>query len=618
MAFDPSGNWIDAQGHNLGPARWSDNAGGFWYTLNAAQNGFERTPPPPTNVNTDPNGPGGSQTTADPLHPGYWYRSDPNVAAGVQRIDASGNVVGSYENTSPRTQGGSDFNFYATDPATGGPQIIQHPTEEGGLFGLGPVGGSLAAIGLLAAITASAGTLAPALAPAAGAGAAAGTGAAAAGTAAAAAAVPSTLATVGAGATLGSAGLSIASQAAQNADLLRAAQALGLVGAGTGLAAGLSSGLAEGGSLGLSDAARTAQFANRARGFESGFDNAGSAFSGGSGTGTLQGGSGTDTLQGGGGSGMAETTGGTGTLDWINALGPLLTSGIGLAGSGLTLAAMPEVLKRLETLYNQSQGNFQLQTQYAQMYQAMLQHYQQQQQQAFQEQTGQVATDRANTATANEGRAGIAGRLSDPAQVAAGAQAIYQPMSAGMTDNLLRGVQRDLAMRGQSDGGAASRATADAMAPYYNQLQQQAMQNFLASQGGALSAYNPLRGPYSPDPPRPPQPAQLPDPSKYVPGASGGPQADQSGAYKGLSNQVAQLGKLLFGSAATSPGAVGLLTKLFGGGQGSGQADAGTSTEFAGQEANTNLLNSYGASDAVGAGAGNFDYSTIDPAYYDF
>src|SRR5712691_8626360 len=170
---------------------------------------------------------------------------------------------------------------------------------------------------------------------------------------------------------------------------------------------------------------------------------------------------------------------------------------------------MPEILKRLETLYNQSQGNFQLQTQYAQMYQGLLNQYQQQQQQAYQAQTGERATDRGNIATANQGRAGIAGRLSDPAQVAAGAQQLYQPMSAGMTDNLLRGVQRDLAMRGQSDGGAASRATADAMAPYYNQLQQQAMQNFLSSQGQALGAYNPLTGPYTGDPPRPPQPAEL-------------------------------------------------------------------------------------------------------------
>jgi len=577
-----------------------------------------------------PFAPGGDYATPDPVHPGYWYVVDPNAIAGVQRLDSAGNVVGRYQNTSPRTQGGSDFDFSHVDPATGAPAIMQYPTEQGGLFGLGDVWGSVAAVAMLAAIGASAGTLTPAVAPAAGAAGAAGAG---------------TLATIGAGATLGSTALSVAAEASQNADVLRAAQALGLAGLGTSLGGNLASGLSEGGSLGLSDAAQTAQFANRASNFPASFEGASGAFGGGGGTGTLQGGSGTDTLRGGGGSSMADTSGGTGTFsgadplagidlsggsgssgggvtDWLQALAPLLTSGVGLAGSGLQLAAMPEVLKRLETLYNQSQGNFQLQTQYAQMYQAMLQHYQQQQQQAFQEQTGQTATDRANAAVANEGRAGIAGRLSDPAQVAAGAQQIYQPMSAGMTDNLLRVVQRDLAMRGQSDGGAASRATADAMAPYYNQLQQQAMQNFLASQQGALGAYNPLRGPYSPDPPRPPEPAQLPKPSQYVPGASGGPQANQAGAYQGLSNQVAQLGKALFGSAASSPGAVALLTKLFGGNKDNASALTPEQARLMGSDTEENqavtVADLQSQIDSLGGGGGGGGGAAAGAVNYDY
>lgn len=408
---------------------------------------------------------------------------------------------------------------------------------------------------------------------------------------------------------------------------------------------------------------------------------------------TLRGGSGDDLLQDSGGPRMAEDGSGTSGLDWVNALGPLLTSGIGLTGSALSLAALPQILGRLETLYNQNQGNYQQRQQIAQTYQQVLNFYQQQQQQAyaqttgetaadraarqqayqarvgetaqdrqarikafedqsaqrtqdratrdaaFQRQTGETAIDRANLTQANQGRAGVAGRLSDPAQVAAGAQQIYQPMSQGMTDNLLRGVQRDLAMRGQSDGGAASRATADAMAPYYNQLQQQAMQNFLASQGQALSAYNPLtgsyspsapqgpytpdapQGPYTPDapfglytgqPPQPPRPADIPDAPTFVPGSNAGPQANQAGAYQGLSNQVAQLGKLLFGNQANSPGAIALLTKLFGGGGGQNPA-LDSSTDQLGQQYNTDFMNSFGQQ----GGGSSFDPSSLDSSYFD-
>ena len=91
---------------------------------------------------------------------------------------------------------------------------------------------------------------------------------------------------------------------------------------------------------------------------------------------------------------------------WLQSLLPLLSVVPGLVGSGINLASMPEVLKRLETLYSQSQGNYQQQTQYAQVYQGLLNLYQQQQQQAYAAQVGETATDRANLAAANAGRAG--------------------------------------------------------------------------------------------------------------------------------------------------------------------------------------------------------------------
>ncbi len=217
MAYDPSGNWIDAQGHNLGPAQWSDNLGGFWFTLNAAQKGFERVPPPPTTVNTDPAGPGGAQTTADPLNPGFWYRDNAAVSGGLQRIDEAGNVVGTFA-PGPASDGGRGFNLYARDPATGGPQAVQYAQDAGGLFGLGDVWGSVVGVALVAALGLTAGLATPAVVGAEGAavgaeagaaGAAGVTGAEAAGVAgegALFASTPSTAAGVGAGLTAGEVG----------------------------------------------------------------------------------------------------------------------------------------------------------------------------------------------------------------------------------------------------------------------------------------------------------------------------------------------------------------------------------------------------------------------------
>src|SRR5712692_1300678 len=130
-----------------------------------------------------PFGPSGPYVTADPRNPGFFYRDDPSVSGGIQRINGQGQVVGSYQNTAAATQGGSSFDVTRIDPKTGGPAIVNYPTEKGGLFGLGDVGGSLAGAGLIATLGLTAGLAGPALAGAAAPAAEAGAAGAEAGTA---------------------------------------------------------------------------------------------------------------------------------------------------------------------------------------------------------------------------------------------------------------------------------------------------------------------------------------------------------------------------------------------------------------------------------------------------
>src|SRR5690349_470055 len=99
-----------------------------------------------------PFGPGGMYATADPLHPGMWYVDDPTAIGGVQRLDSQGHVVGQWALQGPPTQGGANFDFTHLDPATGGPQQVQYPTEAGGLFGLGDVWGSVVGAAMIAAL----------------------------------------------------------------------------------------------------------------------------------------------------------------------------------------------------------------------------------------------------------------------------------------------------------------------------------------------------------------------------------------------------------------------------------------------------------------------------------
>jgi hypothetical protein len=142
--YDPSGNWVTDDGRVL-PAQYTPNAGGFWYALDdKTKGGILRLPDQPPITNTDRSGPGGAQTTVDPLNPGvYWYRDDPNVSGGLQKIDAQGNVVGAYAHPGQPGEGGWGWNLNQVDPSTGGPQSQTYQQDPGGLFNLGPVWGGL-------------------------------------------------------------------------------------------------------------------------------------------------------------------------------------------------------------------------------------------------------------------------------------------------------------------------------------------------------------------------------------------------------------------------------------------------------------------------------------------
>lgn len=164
--YDPSGNWITDDGRTLYP-QYTENAGGFWFVNDDKAPGhLVRLPDRPAVTNTDPYyGPGGQYTTVDPLNPGvYWYRDAQNAYApgtdisqtqggggALEKIDAQGNVVGTYYHTdaSAAAEGGKGWNLNQVDPNTGGPTSEGYAQDEGGLFGLGPVWGSLLGVGLV-------------------------------------------------------------------------------------------------------------------------------------------------------------------------------------------------------------------------------------------------------------------------------------------------------------------------------------------------------------------------------------------------------------------------------------------------------------------------------------
>jgi hypothetical protein len=61
-------------------------------------------------------------------------------------------------------------------------------------------------------------------------------------------------------------------------------------------------------------------------------------------------------------------------------------------------------------------------------------------------------------------------------------QSFYQPMSDQMTKNVVQQAQQQAALQGRQVGGSDDSWVAQSLAPYYQQMQQQAMQNALNNQ----------------------------------------------------------------------------------------------------------------------------------------
>jgi len=176
--YDPSGWYHTDDGKKYWP-EYTDNAGIGWYIT--TDRGFQRVPAQPQNLNTDPRGPGGEWTTEDPNAPGQaWYRDasytpgqdisqTPGGGGALERIDAQGNVIGTYYHPTAAKEdvGGRGWDLTKIDPSTGGPTSVSYPVDQGGVFGLGPVWGSLAAVAMIAAMATGQEYLPGLLAPAA-------------------------------------------------------------------------------------------------------------------------------------------------------------------------------------------------------------------------------------------------------------------------------------------------------------------------------------------------------------------------------------------------------------------------------------------------------------------
>jgi hypothetical protein len=239
-----------------------------------------------------------------------------------------------------------------------------------------------------------------------------------------------------------------------------------------------------------------------------------------------------------------------GEVNWAQLLPALIalagTTGLGLYSGIQGQGSAEEIAGQQGQAYQQQQALYQQLLALAQLYNTQLQGYNER----------VVHTDvlqNQETDAARAARQAIGGRLADPAQVLAGANALYQPLTDATMADISRAVQHDLAMRGQSDGGAANRATAEAFARLIPQLRQQSIQNYVTSQQNALQGYT---GPYTANP-TPPSYAGGNFPS--APGVSAVPKYNPYG--EGLSgdtlkNLGSQLGNIvtLLGLANTQPG----------------------------------------------------------------
>lgn len=277
-------------------------------------------------------------------------------------------------------------------------------------------------------------------------------------------------------------------------------------------------------------------------------------------------------------------------------LDQLIAQLIGLGGTGLGLADAAETRSKQNAIYEELQRLYQHLRGLADQQQGRLDTQYGQQQNWYEQVLGQTTADRsardaayAQYAQQVEGdraqRAGIQAqrvalsqRLQDPTQVTAGANALYQDMDEATRDAILRSLTGSLATRGIAEGGVAGKTLVEGIAPYLMQQRQQAYDNYLKSQGLALSSLTPVEmtytrepgdRPYAPRPLAPPEIAQYPSVSTYVPGQGG---QDLASTLRSLSG--------LIGGVGGGEGIISSLIKLISQGVGLFGGDSGDASMF--------------------------------------
>ncbi len=237
---------------------------------------------------------------------------------------------------------------------------------------------------------------------------------------------------------------------------------------------------------------------------------------------------------------------------------------VGTAGQILQMVDTGRDRNQQSAQYDQQKARYdQAQQQYQQqmaVYQQLLQQYQlqqQQQQQQFTQQQAQAEQERQAQQAYYTQQQQYAQKMQDPAQVAAGAQALYQPLSDLARQQISRDAQAEMAMRGVADGQHANYMSAKAFAPYEAQAMQAAVQQWMASQQQGQAA---LQKPGYTGAPNAPQAAgsgvqfpTIPQGPRYdiMPAYGGGPQD-----WSKLTENVTKLLGLRSGEGARTPSIV--------------------------------------------------------------
>lgn len=102
----------------------------------------------------------------------------------------------------------------------------------------------------------------------------------------------------------------------------------------------------------------------------------------------------------------------------------------------------------------------------------------------------QAVEERGLDINAYQQRQAVGRNLADPSTVAAGAKAIYEPLSEAARDRINVQTEEEMARRGVAGGGQYSNLmAAKAFAPLEQQMWQNSLQQYIAAQQGAANAY---------------------------------------------------------------------------------------------------------------------------------